>query len=99
MVLAINAVSKSRSSSMMERNDVFLVMTIGPRMTRIARILVLPHPCYRRNPWPKIRSRPALVLEQLVLDAVGERLPTGFDDVFADADGAPFFFAVGGFDE
>src|SRR5262245_279877 len=40
-----------------------------------------------------------LVLVELVFDGVHEGEPTGFDDVLADADGAPDILVVGGFDE
>src|SRR5438876_5206567 len=40
---------------------------------------------------------PSLV--QPVLDAVGQRLPGGFDDVRGDADRAPALAVVGGLDE
>ena len=38
------------------------------------------------------------ILEQLVFYCVHERQPAGFDDVLADADGAPEVVRVGAFD-
>src|SRR5690348_17127830 len=56
----------------------------------------------RFNPQSAIcnsQSVPPLVLAELVLDAVNEGGPAGFDDVFVDADGAPGLVVVAAFDD